>query len=101
MIQNLADLLQQRLDIKRPRSKRACLIKELSDKLKSDRLENPYYYKGEKRIKLKPLTDRQIAIRVGHYDLQQLEDLLSVCKHSKNFSKAFWAITRVVLDNKK
>ena len=80
------------MEVKRPRSKRAVLIQDIADKLKAERED--YYIKDGKKIKLKPLTDRQIAIRVSHYDEQQLEDLFSVCKHSKNFSKAFWFITR-------
>ena len=94
-MEQIGNLIQQSLFLKRPKSPRAVLIKEIADKLKAERDEKPYYYKGEKKIKLKHLTDRQIAIRCSHYkDLQQLEDLYSSCKHAKNFTKTFWAITR-------
>lgn len=95
MIKSIGDILKESQKVKRPRSRRALLIQEISEKLKKEREENPYYFKGEKKVKLKPLTDKQIAVRVGHYNEQQLLDLLSSCKHSKNFSKTFWYLTKV------
>ena len=92
-MQSIGELLKHSLECKRPKSKRAVIIQEIATRLKKER--EPFYFKDNKKIKLKPLTDRQIAIRVGHYNEEQLLDLLEVCKHSKDFTKSFWYFTKV------
>jgi hypothetical protein len=91
-MEHISILIKDILLSKRPKSKRAVLIKEIATKLKNDR--EPFYYKGNKKVKLKPLTDKLIAIRVGHYSEELLEALIESCKHSKNYSKTFWYLTK-------
>jgi len=91
-MKHISELLKERENLKRVKSKRALILKEIVDKLESEREE--FYYKGEKKIRLKPITARQIAIRTSHFTTDQLFDLSVSCKHAKNYSATFWYLTR-------
>lgn len=76
-------------------SERGYVIGLIAQKLKAERIAKPYYFKGNKKIMLKPISDRMVAIRVAH--LKTVEDLYylySICKQSKTFSQGFFYWTK-------
>lgn len=76
-------------------SERGYVIGLIAEKLKSERLAKPFYWKDKKKVHLKPISDRLVAIRTSH--LKKVDDLyylLSVCKDSKSFSQAFFYWTK-------
>ena len=96
MIKHISELLKERENLKTVKSKRALILKEIVDNLIKERNENLYYTKNGKRIKLKPITPRQIAIRTSHFTTDQLFDLSVSCKHAKNYSATFWYLSKTI-----
>ncbi len=96
VMESIGNLLK--LPIKsKANSERAYIISILVEKLESDRLMNPYYFKGDTKVRIKPFTGRSVAIRVGHFKTnQELYDLLTSCKHGKSFMSTFNYLTKIV-----
>ena len=96
----------------RPRNERENIINMIFERLQKDRLDFPdyiVYTKGKpKRVKLKPLTYKAIAIRLSYItSLQDLYYLHSSCVASKkSYSALFFYLTKqtksdFILDSKK
>lgn len=96
-MKSFSSLVSERtsLPVSKAQSERSYVIGMIAQKLKTERLAKPYYFKGEKKIYLKPITDRMVAIRVSH--LKRTEDLyylLSICSDSKSFGQSFFYWTK-------
>jgi hypothetical protein len=90
----IGSLLGNFYEVKRPRSERACLIQQFVDRLISERGDKNFYMKDGKKVYLKPITSKSVAIRLGYIKTQDLYYVYSICKDAKSFEKMFWFMTK-------
>jgi len=64
-------------------SERQLILKDIIDRLNSERGTFP------------PLEPKKIAIKLSYLTTPELKNLYSLCKDAKNFSKFFWWSTSV------
>lgn len=88
------NVLDKFYEVKRPRSERASVVKMFLDRLLAERGDEEFYVKDGKRISLKPINARTVAIRLGHIPTNELYYVYSICKDARSFGKMFWFMTR-------
>lgn len=96
-MQSFSSLVSQSITLPatKTRSERGYVIGLITEKLKLERLAHPFYYKDKKKINLKPISERMVAIRVSHLkNVDDLYYLYSICKQSKTFSQGFFYWTK-------
>lgn len=81
-------------DIKAPQSERATIVKQFVDRLSAERNAKPFYIKDGKRVSLKPISARTVAIRISYVKTSDLYYIYSICKDARSFSEMFWFMTR-------
>lgn len=90
----IKNVLDKFYEVKRPRSERAVIVKMFLDRLLAERGDDRFYVKDKKRIPLKPINPKMVAVRLRYISTSDLYYVYSICKDATSFSKMFWFMTR-------